>query len=398
MAWKVKISETEERREADTLKVLREWTTKGELSKTDLVLHPELGTWNRASDLPELEAAFAERDAAKASWWFRRVATEESFEAGTFLQLREWARKGLILEADLIYDPSKAAWIPYGEAFPELGDTSITPSESEPGSFYEGPGCGFRGLLGLGLMALFVGFVQILGSSQEADSAIFPAVPIWLAVSLAFAFAVYRHSRRVRSLSVLALGLAMPVLVIGASCIAIVKAIEKPTGATSHAVGAAESQTSAKSDQTPPAQKQTDAENKTAAAKRAKSQRSSARPRSSSVSKASFHKVLERHAQEIVESSQRGALRVTEVSRTMSRPMSSFVVKFVTSAPELMSDPTARPGNAAYMRNLGRTQAWQAKFCSVRLKREMAKHKVDIVSGQIEDRSGDMQSAAICGR
>lgn len=72
-----------------------------------------------------------------------------------------------------------------------------------------------------------------------------------------------------------------------------------------------------------------------------------------------------------------GAIEFVSVTPTTREPMYAFQIRFTTSNEALMSKPDARPGNAAYLENSGRTKAWSTRFCTSELKAIMARYAID---------------------
>ena len=91
-----------------------------------------------------------------------------------------------------------------------------------------------------------------------------------------------------------------------------------------------------------------------------------------------------------------GEVNSVSVEPTTREPMYAFQIRFMTTNDALMSDPNARPGNAAYLTNVGRTKAWSTRFCTPELKAIMERHAIDMVTGNLTDTNGDTQSMSIC--
>jgi len=86
---------------------------------------------------------------------------------------------------------------------------------------------------------------------------------------------------------------------------------------------------------------------------------------------------------------------VTFVSAMETIP-GAFQITFATDRPELLSAAGAKPGNAAYYTNVGRTELWKVRFCTSELEEIMQKYGVTLVSGNLTDGSGTTQSMAVC--
>jgi hypothetical protein len=104
---------------------------------------------------------------------------------------------------------------------------------------------------------------------------------------------------------------------------------------------------------------------------------------------------LERYGQFVADVTG-GAVIFLSVRQTTTSPLNAFQVKFETGNDALMSKPDAEPGNAAYYENVGRTKAWSTRFCTPELSAIMRRNKIDTVSGNLTDSTGDTQSMAIC--
>lgn len=93
-----------------------------------------------------------------------------------------------------------------------------------------------------------------------------------------------------------------------------------------------------------------------------------------------------------------GALEFEAAMQTMERPMRAYKLTFETSSPALLKSPDADKDRVAFLKNSGKADLWQRKFCSKDLIPLMLRHGLDLVSGQILDSTGEIQSLAICPR
>jgi len=91
-----------------------------------------------------------------------------------------------------------------------------------------------------------------------------------------------------------------------------------------------------------------------------------------------------------------GEIKLVSVKQTTKSPLNAFIIIFKTDHEDLMSNPGAKPGNSAYYENQGRTMVWSAKFCTNKLKRIMLQHKIDLVTGELTNLVGEIQSASPC--
>jgi len=105
---------------------------------------------------------------------------------------------------------------------------------------------------------------------------------------------------------------------------------------------------------------------------------------------------LEKYGKQLAGSTKNNAITLVSVTETMEQPMIAYVLQFKTASEELMSEPNAEENEAAYWRNLGKTEVWSAKFCTVELKKIMTEFKIDMVSGDLTDMQGDTQRMSLC--
>ena len=105
---------------------------------------------------------------------------------------------------------------------------------------------------------------------------------------------------------------------------------------------------------------------------------------------------LESYGKKIASSTQRDAIKFRSVVKTTETPMRAYKLQFQASAPELMAAPNADKDKTAYFINAGKTEVWQAKFCTDDLKRIMFEFGIDLISGDLQDQSGNTQSLSVC--
>lgn len=91
-----------------------------------------------------------------------------------------------------------------------------------------------------------------------------------------------------------------------------------------------------------------------------------------------------------------GAVVFVSAKQTTKSPMNAYKLLFKTDRAELMSEPGAAPGNAAYIANTGLTKLWSMRFCTENLKAIMSQYGIDMVSGDLSNRRGETQSLALC--
>ena len=105
---------------------------------------------------------------------------------------------------------------------------------------------------------------------------------------------------------------------------------------------------------------------------------------------------LEKYGKQLASSTQNNAISLSTVTKTMEQPLRAYKLQFKTTAKELMATPNAQKDTTAYWTNRGKTEVWQTKFCTDQLKRIMATFRIDLVSGDLTNMSGETQSMAIC--
>lgn len=83
------------------------------------------------------------------------------------------------------------------------------------------------------------------------------------------------------------------------------------------------------------------------------------------------------------------------LEKTMMQPLSYRVV-FSTTSPYFMTTPKAGEDKAATVLNGGITLVWQAKFCAPELRKLMTANSIALVSGDLQDSTGETQRIAVC--
>lgn len=91
-----------------------------------------------------------------------------------------------------------------------------------------------------------------------------------------------------------------------------------------------------------------------------------------------------------------GAVNFTSVKKTTEKPLRAYVVVFKTNMTALMSNPNASKDNSALFENQYKTELWQRTLCTPVLKSIMINNGLDLVSGDLQDESGETQSFALC--
>ncbi|MDO8033102.1 hypothetical protein O3297_06735 [Janthinobacterium sp. SUN128] len=82
--------------------------------------------------------------------------------------------------------------------------------------------------------------------------------------------------------------------------------------------------------------------------------------------------------------------------QTLEKPRLSYVLKFSTDAAEFMSEPGADVDRVKFLANLGRTEIWQSKVCTKKIKQLMTKHEMFLVSFNLTNMSGETQAMGVC--
>lgn len=82
--------------------------------------------------------------------------------------------------------------------------------------------------------------------------------------------------------------------------------------------------------------------------------------------------------------------------QTLEKPRLSYVLKFSTDDAEFMSAPGADVDRAKFLANLARTEIWQARVCTEKIKQLMTKHKMFLVSFNLTNTSGETQAMGVC--
>ena len=105
---------------------------------------------------------------------------------------------------------------------------------------------------------------------------------------------------------------------------------------------------------------------------------------------------LDMYANALVIATDRNIFDPTPAAKTLDKPMLSYVIKFHTSDPALMSKDDGDTNQASYAFNSALTEAWGRRFCTKQLKGIMKDQGVFLVSGHLLDTKGDIQSLSSC--
>jgi hypothetical protein len=84
------------------------------------------------------------------------------------------------------------------------------------------------------------------------------------------------------------------------------------------------------------------------------------------------------------------------VTQTLQAPLQAYLIVFTTSDGSFLANPAAANDKAAYLENTGKRLVWSKKFCTDELKGIMRRTKINIVSGELQNREGKSQFIAMC--
>lgn len=96
-----------------------------------------------------------------------------------------------------------------------------------------------------------------------------------------------------------------------------------------------------------------------------------------------------------VEASTNNAVNFHSLAKTTMHAYKSI---FTTSAVELMTNENPSPNSSELFVNQFMTELWQKNLCTPELRSIMANFGLDLVSGDLQDNSGETQSFALCSR
>lgn len=105
---------------------------------------------------------------------------------------------------------------------------------------------------------------------------------------------------------------------------------------------------------------------------------------------------LDNYSQIVVRAAAQNIFNPSPAQKTGEMPTLSYVVKFHTSDPSLMSKDNGDTNDESYAYNIALNEAWSRRFCTPELKAIMAKHDVFMVSGHLLDAGGKMQTFVPC--
>lgn len=106
--------------------------------------------------------------------------------------------------------------------------------------------------------------------------------------------------------------------------------------------------------------------------------------------------LLDQFGSEISNSSENHAIVYKESFKVFESEAPAFKSIFKTSHEAFMSRPNADKDKGAYLYNAGRTEIWQALFCKPQVYNVMKKYNLAVISANIENEKGEMQSMAVC--
>jgi hypothetical protein len=105
---------------------------------------------------------------------------------------------------------------------------------------------------------------------------------------------------------------------------------------------------------------------------------------------------LAEYGRNVAGTTEDGAIHYSAVWPTTTKPIRAYKMDFETNHQALMSAQVTQNGDTEYWSNRGRTEVWQAKFCTVNLMSIMRKYGIGMVSGDLKNKSGETQSVAVC--
>ena len=105
---------------------------------------------------------------------------------------------------------------------------------------------------------------------------------------------------------------------------------------------------------------------------------------------------LDIYANALVTATDQNIFDPTPATKTGDKPMLSYVIKFHTADPALMSKDDGDTNQASYAFNSALTEAWGRRFCTKQLKTIMKGQEVFLVSGHLLDTKGNIQSLSSC--
>lgn len=105
---------------------------------------------------------------------------------------------------------------------------------------------------------------------------------------------------------------------------------------------------------------------------------------------------LVKYGEAIAASSEKGSIKVRTAFKTTESPMRAYRVDFSSSLKSMMARQDADKNKEAYLLNVGKRELWQQKFCTDDLKNIMRKYQIDLVSGMLQNKLGEMQFLASC--
>lgn len=105
---------------------------------------------------------------------------------------------------------------------------------------------------------------------------------------------------------------------------------------------------------------------------------------------------LESYGKRISTTFDSNVIAYKSVTQTLQAPLQAYLIAFTTSDGSFLANPAAATDKAAYLENTGKRLVWSKKFCTDELKGIMRRTKINIVSGDLQNREGKSQFVAIC--
>lgn len=105
---------------------------------------------------------------------------------------------------------------------------------------------------------------------------------------------------------------------------------------------------------------------------------------------------LQSYGKRVEASSKKGIMKMDTVFKTTDTPMLAYRIDFKTSDKALLARQDAEKNRESYLLNVGVRELWKSKFCTVELRAIMYRYNVNLVSGMLKNKAGEMQFLATC--
>lgn len=105
---------------------------------------------------------------------------------------------------------------------------------------------------------------------------------------------------------------------------------------------------------------------------------------------------LQSYGKRVEASSKKGIMKMDTVFKTTDTPMLAYRIDFKTSDKALLARQDAEKNRESYLLNVGVRELWKSKFCTAELRAIMYRYNVNLVSGMLKNKAGEMQFLATC--